>query len=144
MIPFKKLSTQENISLLKFPVYISLLAANGDGILDEAEKKSAVELANTKTFACHPLLVDFFKEAVMVFENNLALLDKELPKERNSRDAAIKKELLNLEKLVSKLGGKYVIIMHQSMNSFKEHVSKAHQNVLADFVFPLPITGITE
>lgn len=143
MKPFNKLSTKENLALLKFPVYISLLAANGDGILDKIEKKSAIELANTKTFSCDPLLKEFYNEGFNVFENNLLNLDKELPQDINMRDAAIKKELLILEKIAAKLGGKYVLIMHQSMKTFKDHVSKAHQNVLVDFVFPLPITGIT-
>jgi hypothetical protein len=52
--------------------------------------------------------------------------------------------LVNLEKIVLKLGEKYVSVMHSSMKSFKEHVSKAHRNVLADFLFPLPIEGITD
>jgi hypothetical protein len=39
MNPFKNISERENEALLKFPVYVSLLAANSDSKLDKAEKK---------------------------------------------------------------------------------------------------------
>ena len=144
MKPFKNLSAQENAALLKFPAYISLLAAYHDDKLDEAEKKSAIKFAHTKTFSCDPLLAQFYKEAEKVFEKNITQLEKDLPKEINRRDAAIKRELLNLEKIVLKLGKEYTITMHHSMKSFKDHVSKAHNNVLVDFIFPLSIPGLTD
>ena len=140
---FINLSVQENEALLKFPAYISLLAANSDDKLDESEKKSAIKLSHTKTFSCDPLLVEFYKEADRVFKNNIEQLDKDLPKEKNRRESAIKKKLSNLEKIVSKLGNEYTSAMHRSMKSFKEHISKAHHNVLVDFIFPVPIKGLT-
>lgn len=80
MYPFKKLSIQENVALLKFPAYISLLAANNNYKLDETEKKSAIKFAHIKTFSCDPLLTDFYREADKVFENNIMQLDRDLPK----------------------------------------------------------------
>jgi hypothetical protein len=141
---FKNLSIQENKALLNFPAYISLLAANGDGVLDETEKKSAIKFTHIKTFTCDPLLVEFYKETDKVFENNIEQLDYELPKGKDSREAAIKKELLKLEKIILKLGEDYTSIMHRSMESFKEHVTKAHHNVLVDIIFPLSMPGLTE
>jgi hypothetical protein len=144
MYPFKKLSVPENERLLKFTAYISLFAANNDDKLDETEKKAAIKFAHTKTFSCNPLLTEFYKRTDEVFAKNIKQLDNDLPKEVNKRDAAINKELMNLNKIVSKLGKKKTSIMQQSMNSFKEHVSKAHHNVLIDFIFPLPIPGLTD
>lgn len=144
MKPFINLSEEENKMLLKFPAYISLLAANWNDKLDDVEKKSAIKFAHTKTFSCDPLLTEFYKEADNVFEKNIEQLDNDLPKERDSRATAIKLELSYLEKIVLKLGKEYVSVMHSSMRSFKEHVSKAHHNVLVDFIFPLSIPGINE
>lgn len=144
MSQFKKLSTLDYEALLKFPAYISMLAANSDDKLDETEKKVAIKFAHTKTFSCDPLLSEYYQEADKVFESNITLLDNELPKDVKSRDAAIKNELLNLDKIVLKLGKKYAKVMHKSMKSFKEHVSKAHHNVLVDFIFPIPIPGLTD
>jgi len=143
MKPLKHLSEQENEALLKFPAYISLLAADSDDKLDEAEKKSAIKFSHIKTYSCDPLLSEFYEEADKVFENNILQLDKDLPIEKRQRDAAIKKELLNLEKVVLTLGKDYTSAMHRSMKSFKEHISKAHHSVFADFIFPMPIEGIT-
>ncbi len=50
---------------------------------------------------------------------------------------------MKLEKIVSKLGEDYTSAMQRSMKSFKNHVSKAHNNVLVDFIFPMPIEGLT-
>jgi glutamyl-tRNA reductase len=139
----KNITEREYKALLKFPVCISLLAANNDNKLDEAEKKSAIKFSHIKTYSCDPLLTSFYEEADKVFEKNIQQMDKDLPSGKEERDAAIKKKLLELEKIVMKLGKKYTTAMHLSMKSFKEHVSKAHHNVFVDFIFPLPIEGIT-
>jgi len=143
MEQFNNLSKQEKESLLKFPAYISLLAAVNDDRFDKSDQKSAVKFSHIKTFSSDPLLTEFYKEADKVFKSNIEQLDKELPKERKRREAAIKNELSNLEKIVLKLGKDYTLTMHRSMKSFKEHVSQAHQNVLVDFIFPVPIKGLT-
>ncbi len=139
----KNISESENEALLKFPVYISLLAANSDSKLDEAEKKSAIKFSHIKTYSCDLLLTSFYEEADKVFEKNMLQLDKDLPAKKEERVAAIKKELWSLEKIVLKLGKEYTTVMHRSMKSFKEHVSNAHHNVFVDFIFPVPIEGLT-
>jgi len=139
----KNISESENEALLKFPVYISLLAANSNSKLDEAEKKSAIKFSHIKTYSCDPLLASFYEAADKVFEKNMLQLIKDLPVKNEERAAVIKKELLILEKNVVKLGKEYATVMHRSMKSFKEHVSKAHNNVFVDFIFPVPIKGLT-
>jgi hypothetical protein len=139
-----RLSAHEKESLLKYPAYLSLLAGYSDYKLDMDERKLAVKFVHIKTFTCDPILVEFYREAEKVFEKNIIQLDKELPKEKSLREAAINKELSNLDKMVLKLGKDYALMMHISMSSYKEHVLKAHHNVVVDFVFPIPIAGITE
>jgi len=129
--------------LLKFPAYISLLAANMDGHLDDAEKHSAVELAHVKTYSADLLLIEFFKDVENNFEKNIISIDGKLPIGKNEREIAIKNELLKLEKTLDLLDEKYVKVMHKSMKSFKEHVSQAHHNILVDFIFPIPIKGLS-
>jgi hypothetical protein len=144
MKTFYELLAQEKESLLKYPAYVSLLAGYSDYKLDMDERKLAVKFVHIKTFTCDPILVEFYREAEKVFEKNILQLDHELPKEKSLREAAINKELSKLDKLVLKLGKDYALMMHMSMTSYKEHVLKAHHNVLVDFVFPIPIAGITE
>ena len=139
----KKLSDQEHDLLLKFPAYISLLAANTDGVLDKDEEFSANELAHMKSFSCDLILKGFYKEVNLDFETTLEKLDQSLPKGKESRATAIKAELANIEVIMLKLGDEYTSIMNKSMRSFKDHVSSAHHNVLIDFIFPIPIKGLS-
>jgi hypothetical protein len=143
MNPFKELTDLENKALLNFPVFVSLLAANSDNKLDDTEKESAIKFSHIKTYSCNLLLTEFYREADKVFEKNIEQLNKKLPREEAAREAALKKELIKLEAIVLKLGEKYTTVMHQSMESFKKYVSKAHHSVLVDFIFPMPIKGLT-
>lgn len=143
MIDFKNLTIREHELLLQFPAYISLLAANTDGRLDTAERFSAIELAHVKTYSGDPRLQEFFAEVNKTFEKTIDELDKTLPLGKQNRQLAIKAKLLRLEKIVLKLGSEYATIIHKSMGSFKDHVSRAHHNVLVDFLFPIPIKGLS-
>lgn len=138
------LTPTEKEMLLKFPAYISLLAANNDEGLDETERKSALKFSHLKTYSCDPLLLNFYQEADKEFEKNISSLDEELPKGKDEREKTIKIELLKLEIILKKLGKDYAIAMHNSMTSFKDHVSKAHRSILESFIFPLPIKGLTD
>lgn len=138
MNPYHHLCLEEKEALLKFPALVSLLAVSRDDKLDEEEIKSAFRFSHIKTYCCHPLLVDFFKYADRTFTRNIEKLDQVLPKERHQREAAIQSEFEELEQIVWKLEGQYASVMFHSMQSFKDHVSKAHHNVLVDFIFPCP------
>jgi chorismate mutase len=70
-------------------------------------------------------------------------LNSKLPIEKNQREMAIKDKLSKLEKSLTLLDEKYAKALHKSMKSFKEHVSQAHHNVLVDFLFPIPVKGLS-
>jgi hypothetical protein len=144
IIDFKNLSIREYELLLKFPAYVSLLAANSDGELDDDEELAAIHFTHVKTYSSDPLLIDFFKEVDNSFERTLHELNNSLPEGKVNRDAIIKSKLLNIEKIVLKLGPENAAIVHKSMKSFKEHISRAHHNVLFDFLFPIVIPGLSE
>ncbi len=142
MMPFENLTTQEHESLLMFPAYISLLAANVDGKLDETEESTAVDFAHIKTYSSDPLLVDFFNDVHQTFSITLQALNKALPLGTVNRDNAIKRKLEELDAIVNKLNPDHADIIRKSMQSFKEHVSRAHHNVVLDFIFPFSIKGL--
>lgn len=138
MKPFKQLSFHDNKILMTLPVYIALLAANGDGIIDDEEKLAAFEFAHIKTFSGDALLKPFYKETEIAFKSSLMQLNKQLPIEKTSREIAIKEKLLIVEKIVLKLDEQLVKVLHQNMNALAKHVSKAHNNALVNFIFPIP------
>ena len=139
---FEKLSVQENEDLLKFPAYISILAADSDEKLNDNEKKSASRLSYTNTFSCDPLLAEYYEETNKIFDFTIIQLDKNLPKEKELRKATIEKELLKLETIIMKLGKKYASIMHKSMKSFEVHVFETRQKVLDPVFFPAYVPGL--
>jgi hypothetical protein len=143
MIQFNELTVQQKQALVKFPAYVSFLAAT-DSKLDEAEKMVAIKFAHTKSFSCHPILAEFYRESETAFEHNLMQIESSLPKDKKSRDLAIKKELVILEKILLKLGHEYVTALHHSMKTFKSHVSRAHHSVIQDFILPVTIPGLTD
>jgi hypothetical protein len=143
MIQFNDLTVLQKQALVKFPAYVSFLAAN-DSKLDETEKMVAIKFAHTKSFSCHPILAEFYRESESAFEDNLMQIEISLPKDKKSRDLAIKKELAILEKILQKLGHEYVTALHHSMKTFKSHVSKAHHSVIEDFLLPISIPGLTD
>ena len=138
------LTSSEKEMLLKFPIYISLLAANWDGKLNETEKKSAISFSHVKTYSCDPLLKEYYHEADKVFEKNIIKVDNELPKGKDERDAAIKIELAKLENILLKLDKNYAKTMRRSMETFKDHVSRAYRNALETFLLPISIKGLTD
>ena len=141
---FQNLSEYEKKLLLDYPIYISLLAANKDGELDEVEKKAAIELYKTKINVSNPLIEDYYSLEEDEFEYRLLEMDAKLPKERTIRDTVIKKELEYLSNVLLKLDEKYSEALIVSMQTFKEHVSKAHRNTLLSFIFPMPISGLSD
>lgn len=142
---YTNLTEAEKNKLIQFPVYITLLAANLDGQLDEREKQKATEIAQIKHYENkEPLLKKFYEDVQQVFSRNLELLDTQLPKDKDQREAAIRQQLGELEGILAKLSTQYNNAMHRSIQAFKEHVSKAHENVLEHFLFPFPIKGFTE
>lgn len=142
---YANLSTHEKDKLLKFPAYITLLAANADGKLDNREKQKATEFANIKNYDDkEPLLVKYYAEVTENFKQNLEYIDAQLPADKDQREEALKQQIAEIETILNKLGSEYVKAMHRSMQSFMDYVSKAHDSVFEHFVFPLSIKGFTE
>lgn len=144
MKDFTELSDKDRELLLQFPAYITLLAANMDEKIDEEEKKAAVWLTHIKTFSTEPELHPFYKLAEISLEKNIQLLDEALPKARTERTEAIKQALVKIDHVLQQMRIDYVTTLRRSMRSYKDHVSKAHRNILEYFIFPIPIDGISD
>jgi hypothetical protein len=67
-----------------------------------------------------------------------------LPNGKDERETAIKNELEKMEKILLKLDKDYASTMRHSMKSFKDHVSKAHHNVLEYLIFPIVLNKIRD
>lgn len=141
---FEMLTKSELDLLLNYPAYIALLAVNKDATIDEDEKKAGAKFLHIKTYSCNPLFSEFYAAADKIFESTIRKLDETLPKEKVARESAIRIELASIEEILKKMDKQISSLLHASMKSFKDHVSKAHFNVLEYFIFPVPIKGITD
>ncbi|HEY6163096.1 MAG TPA: hypothetical protein VI112_17850 [Bacteroidia bacterium] len=141
---FRELTAEEKQKLESAPVLISLLVSGADPEMNEKEKKEALHFSHIKTFTADPLLREFYRDVEKGFEERTAELDRELPKERKEREEEIKKRLASIEPILEKLGKTYTILMHQSLNSYYEHVSKAHRTVVESFLVPIYIKGFSD
>ncbi len=140
---FENITEEQKNALLKFPAYIALLASDNDGKLDKSELEESIHFTHIRTFSSDPLLATFYKEADKVFKENIEALNDALPTAKKEREQTIKAELEKLEPILNMLGTKYASVMHKSMESYANHVSKAHNNVLESFVIPFYIKGLT-
>lgn len=142
MKTFESLSPDKKERLLKLPVYVSFLAANEE--MDAQERKEALELTHVKSYAAHPLVRNFYKEAEKVFSQNVEALDRQLPRDRQEREVAIGNELKKLREIINELDEQYASALNESIRSYNEYVSKAHRSFVESFLFPYPINGITD
>ncbi|SCY41378.1 hypothetical protein [Flavobacterium caeni] len=142
---YANLTHEQREKLQQFPAFISLLAANADGQLDDQEKQKAIDLAHIKDYDNkEPLLARYYQDVRENFAQQLDRLDALLPRDKKQREEAIKYQLTEIETILGVLGSAYAQAMRRSMQSFKEYVSNAHDHVLEHFLFPLPIKGITQ
>ena len=144
MLTYHDLPEKEKQQLLKFPVYVSLLAANyhNNGI-DEEEKKSAIDFSHIKTYSVNPLLKEFYDDAEKRFEKTIDELNENLPKRKKEREQILRHELDKIEKILLKTDTEYSNALHESMKSYKEHVARAHHSLMEYLLFPIPIKGLT-
>ncbi len=141
---YSDLNESEKKQLLKLPAYMSLLTSTTEAGIDKEEKDTAVKITHVKAYSSDPILVDFYKEAESVFEKTITDLDAKLPHNREERKIAIQLELNKLESLLSKLDPDFVSALRRSIRSYDYYISKAHQNVMEYFIFPMPIDGISD
>jgi hypothetical protein len=130
------LSEKERRELYKAPAYISLLAANADGKMDDEEKKAAMEISHIKTFASPPYLKPFYNEVEKNFSADLDTLNSSLPKNISEREAAIRSELERIRAIAQKLDKDFAAGLLKSFKGYISHVSRSHWNVLASFIDP--------
>jgi hypothetical protein len=144
MQELETLSPEDKKKLLQAPAYISLLAANVDGQMDEEEKYEAIKFSHIKTYTAHKLLKPFYQEVEKHFIENVDSLNNSLPKQKEEREKAIQAELHTVNEIIGKLDLFTSNTIRKSLKEYADHVSKAHKNIMDDFVFPFAIKGLTD
>lgn len=145
MVPqLDKLTPAEREQLLKAPVWISVLAACRNKEVNKAQKQDAIQLAHFKTYTAHPLLLSFYREVEKTFAPDLDHAIKEYFPFDEDAISRLKKKLSHVQLITTRLDKQYADVLLKSFEKYERHVKRAGHSVFEDFIFPIPISGLTK
>ena len=140
---FETLTEEERQLLYKAPALLSVLASCSFNKVNKTQKADAIKLAHLKTFTAAPLLLPYYAEVEKRFKEQFeGAVKKYFPFDKNKRDE-IKKEISKINLSIDKLDKHYAAALHKGLEKFSRHVKKARHSIFQDFIFPLPIEGLT-
>ncbi len=140
---FKKLTEEEVSLLMKAPALLSVLAACSEGGVNGAEKADAIRMSHLRTFTADFTLLDYYREVEKTFVQDFEMLAaKYFPLDEEKKEA-IALEIKKTDQAIANLDPANGLLLHKSLDSYIAHVKRAGRSIFFDFIFPLPITGIT-
>ena len=140
---FQNLTNDEVKVLMKAPVLMSVFAAcSADGI-SKAQKADAISLSHLKSYTANSALLPFYREVEKNFEEQFELAVKEYSPFDKEKMQQLKKDVERVKLIVSKLDPQYGSILLRSFEKYERHVRRAGHSVVEDFIFPIPIRGLT-
>ena len=141
----EKLSKEDRDILFKAPVLVSLLASRSfnEVAINKFQKADAIKLAHLKTFTAMPLLLTYYAEVEKEFKGAFeAAIKKYFPFDESKRNE-LKKEMDKTGLVLNKLDKEYGEALGKSFERYAKHVKKAAHSVFQDFIFPMPIKGLS-
>ena len=143
---FEKLSNEDRELLYRAPVLVSVLASSSfnERKINKSQKADAIKLAHLKTFTAIPLLLSYYAEVEKDFKEEFeAAIKKYYPFDETKR-IELKKEMDGVNLAIAKLDKEYAQALHKSLDGYTKHVKKAAHSIFQDFIFPMPIPGLTD
>lgn len=137
------LTMEERELLYKAPVLVSVLASCSFNEINKVQKADAIKLSHLKTFTANPLLLGYYAEVEKNFVTQFEITAKEyFPFNENQRNA-LKKEIDGVNHIINKLDKTYGQALFKSLEKYGKHVKRSTHTVFQDFIFPVPIPGLT-
>jgi len=141
---FEILTTEERELLYKAPVLVSVLASCSINEVNKAQKTDAIKLSHLKTFTADPLLLSYYAEVEKRFKNQFeATVEEYFPFDDNKRNA-LKGKIEKVNHIIGKLEKTYGQLLYKSLKRYGDHVKRSTHTVFLDFIFPIPIPGLTD
>jgi len=144
MTAFQILSNEERALLLKAPVLVSVLASCSYNQINETQKKDAIRLAHLKTFTADPVLLPYYQEVEKHFAEQFDETAAEYFPFDDAKRAALKEEISKVDAIIEKLDDVFGQRLRRSLERYAAHVKRSTHSVFQDFIFPLPIKGLTD
>lgn len=142
---FNKLSKEDRKLLYKAPVLVSVLASSSfnEVKINKSQKADAIKLAHLKTFTVMPLLLPYYAEVEKGFKEEFeTAIKKYFPFDEAKRNE-LKKKMDKISLIINKLDKEYAEALGKSFERYAKHVKKAAHSVFQDFIFPMPIEGLS-
>ena len=140
---FEKLTNEERELLYKAPVLVSVLASCTFNQINEVQKADAIKLSHLKTFTAKPELSNYYVEVDKQFKDQFDLAVKEYSPFDDKKRNSLKGEIDRVNHIIGKLEKTYGQVFHKSLEGYANHVKKAAHSIFQDFIFPIPIQGLT-
>ncbi|MBL7811737.1 MAG: hypothetical protein JNL57_05895 [Bacteroidetes bacterium] len=121
----KSLSQEEKDLVLHAPMYVSVLIAGADGLVDDVEKKRILELIHTKTFSEKYELRELYRELDHDAANELRSLIAALPENTAERNQYLSDMLSRLNRIMPKLEKHFARQLYHSLRQFAHYVATA-------------------
>ena len=141
---FENLLPAEAQLLTKAPALISVYAACSLRGVNAAQKADAVKLAHLKTFTAHPALIPFYREVDQHFKEEFEDAAKEYTPFDGEQMYRLKQKIERIKFIVNKLDPEYAKLLLKSFEKYERHVRRAAHSVVEDFIFPIPIPGLSD
>lgn len=141
---FKTLTPEEREILFKAPALVSVLASCSLNKVNEVQKADAIKLAHLKTFTANPILHEYYEEVDKTFETQFDLIVKAYSPFDENKRSDLKYEIERVNLIIAKLENFYGETLHKSLEGYANHVRKAAHSIFQDFIFPLPIQGLSD
>ena len=139
---FENLSEEEQELLLNAPAMVSVVSSCSYNSVNDLKKEDAIKLSHIKTFTADPMLIPYYKEVEKDFKEKFeAMVAKYFPFDPEKRQELLT-EINKVSAVISKLDAKFAGTLRRSLDLFAKHVRNAH-SVIRDFMFPIPIQGLT-
>jgi hypothetical protein len=141
---FEKLTDEEQKLLYKAPVLVSVLASCSFNEVNKVKKADAIKLSHLKTFTANPVLLSYYGEVEKNFKELFEVAIKKYFPFDAAKQIALKREMAQVNHVIEKLDKNYAQALNESLKKYTRHVKRASHTVFVDFIFPLPIPGLTE
>ena len=123
---------------------LSVLASSSSREVNKDQKVDAIKLAHLKTFTADPLLIPFYVEVEKDFKNRFESAVQEYMPFDELKSKKLKEKIRQISLALPKLNTNYANKLNKSFEKYERHVRRAGHSVFQDFIFPVPIAGLTK
>jgi hypothetical protein len=142
---FEKLSADEKQLLYKAPALVSVLASGSydQKDMDKSQKADAIKLSHLKSYTAMPELRAYYEDVEKNFNVEFEKAIQKYFPFNEAKRYELKKELDKVSAVIRKLDKNFGDALSLSFERYAKHVKRAAHSVFQDFIFPMPIEGLS-